>query len=192
MLNKKALLWTGGKDCSLVLHILNKKVDYLVTLVPKGYNDHSFKAHPIYQIKTQAQRLRLPILFIEVAEPYNEGYDHAFLTLKTKYHVTTVYTGDIDFYDPYPEFIKISCHNNQLELIKPLWHQDRIKLMDLLLKHKIEAKITYSTNEYLQAGFIGEIIDESLINKLKQLPIDLCGEKGEYHTMLLNSPLMID
>lgn len=187
---KSALLWTGGKDCCHVLHLVPAEIDYLVTLVPKNFNDHSFKAHPIYEIKNQAQKLGIKLLFIEVITPYVQGYEAAFLALKTKYAITTIYTGDIEFYDTCSNIIENSCIKNNIKIIRPLWKKERMALMLSLLQYKIEAKITWVTSPYLQTNFLGKIITKELIKELQMLPIDLCGEKGEYYTMVINCPLM--
>lgn len=192
MKNKKALLWTGGKDCCLVLHILNKKVDYLVTLVPKGFDDYSFKAHPIYIIKEQAKKLGIPLLFIEVTEPYDEGYKQAFLDLKTKHHVKTIYSGDIEYIGYTNNIIENSCQLNELQFIRPLWQKDRITLMNQMLSYKIQAQITWSDKPEYQNLLVGKVINPEMIEELQKLPIDLSGEAGEYHTMVVDCALFND
>lgn len=184
--NKKALLWTGGKDCCLVLHLLNKKVDYLVTLVPKGFDDYSFKAHPIYIIKEQAKKLNIPLLFVEVTEPYDDGYKQAFLELKAKYAIKTVYSGDIEYIGYSNNIIESSCQANKLNFIRPLWKKERMSLMKKMLAYKIQAQITWSNNPDYQNFLVGKVINQDLIEELRKLPIDLSGEAGEYHTMVVD------
>jgi diphthine-ammonia ligase len=37
--------------------------------------------------------------------------------------------------------------------------------------------------------FLGRLIDEDLINKMEATGVDVCGENGEYHTLVVNCPL---
>ncbi|MDQ7983225.1 MAG: hypothetical protein REH79_03375 [Spiroplasma sp.] len=184
--NKIALLWTGGKDCCLVLHLLEKQVDYLVTLVPKNFTDDSFKAHKIPLMKEQARKLLLPLVFIEINQPYDQGYNQGFLQLKDQYQVKTVYTGDIEYINYCCNLVETACQTNNLEFIQPLWKKDRFELMALLFKYQIKALITWSDKQEYQDLLVGKIIDEDLIAKMQKLPIDLSGEAGEYHTMVVD------
>ena len=43
--------------------------------------------------------------------------------------------------------------------------------------------------ENLSSDWIGRTLDKITFNDLKKkLNIDICGENGEYHTMILNTP----
>lgn len=37
--------------------------------------------------------------------------------------------------------------------------------------------------------FLGRMMDEELVNELKTIDIDVCGENGEFHTLVLDCPL---
>ena len=57
-----------------------------------------------------------------------------------------------------------------------------------MLQNNIEA-IIVSCNEVMGKQFLGKTLTPSLIEQLEQLGIDVCGEDGEYHTLVLNCPL---
>lgn len=57
-----------------------------------------------------------------------------------------------------------------------------------MLDAGIEA-IIVSCNTVLGTNFLGRKIDTSLIADLEALGIDVCGELGEYHTVVVNCPL---
>ncbi len=45
-----------------------------------------------------------------------------------------------------------------------------------------------SYKKHFQPTITGRYLDLALISELKQLPIDPCGEQGEYHTWVLDAP----
>jgi diphthamide synthase (EF-2-diphthine--ammonia ligase) len=57
-----------------------------------------------------------------------------------------------------------------------------------MLSAGIETMIV-SCNTVLGEGFLGKMIDESLIPELESQGVDVCGENGEFHTLVINCPL---
>ncbi len=189
-----AVLWTGGKDSCLSLHRVHEKgfrIACLATFVPVG--EVNFIAHPIDDMKKQAEALGLPLFLMPVSEPYRAGYIAGLNSLKNEFGVTSVVTGDVDLVNGLPNWIVECCTNIAIEVIRPLWNENRQSLMTELLDRKIEAKITLVSHPALSQDWCGRIIDKLLLNELSALTktagIDLCGENGEYHTMVLNAPL---
>jgi diphthine-ammonia ligase len=57
-----------------------------------------------------------------------------------------------------------------------------------MLEAGIETMIV-SCNETMGDRFIGQIITPSLVDELDTMGIDVCGENGEFHTLVLDCPL---
>jgi len=189
-----AVLWTGGKDSCLALHrAVNQGVSItcLATFVPT--DGHDFKAHPRQLIEKQARALELPHFFLDVKEPYEEGYAEGLTFLRDRGRVGAVVTGDIDIVAGHPNWIVERCTGLNIEVIRPLWKESRISLMKELLSRRIEAKITWINHPEIPQSWKGRIIDEQLLDELVALSeragIDLCGENGEYHTMVVRAPM---
>jgi diphthamide synthase (EF-2-diphthine--ammonia ligase) len=75
MARSTAVLWTGGKDSALALYRARDagaSIDLLATFVPEG--DVAFHAHPISQMRLQAQALRIPHTCVPIRQPYRESY----------------------------------------------------------------------------------------------------------------------
>lgn len=185
-----AVLWTGGKDCCLALYRAlenNHHISTLVTFIPK---DKEFKAHPLELIKKQASDLGLPLLLLEIVEPFKESYVQRLKELKDSHGVSTVITGDIDYVSGCSNWIKDCCEMAGLESYFPLWQEPRLSLLQDLLKRKMEVQISWINHPSLPWEWIGRHIDEEFIRDIEMInrtiPVDLCGENGEYHTMVLN------
>lgn len=191
-----AVLWTGGKDSYLALH---RAVDQgvsiacLATFVPMGGQD--FKAHPRQLMEKQARALGLPHFFLDVKEPYEEGYVEELTFLRDRMKVGAVVTGDIDTIEGHPNWIVERCIGLNVKVIRPLWKEPRILLMKELLSRRIEAKITWINHPEIPQSWKGRIINEQLLAELVTLAertgIDLCGENGEYHTMVVRAPMFL-
>ena len=75
-----------------------------------------------------------------------------------------------------------------VDVHKPLWELDRGAILDTLASNQFEVICSLSYKKYFQTTITGRHLDSELISELKQLPIDPCGEQGEYHTWVLNAP----
>ncbi len=191
---KRALiLWTGGKDSCLALHKtleMGYRVAALVTFAPL---DGEFRAHPIPMIRSQARSLGIEHRLVRIGSPYKEGYVKGLLGLAAQYEATTVVTGDIDEVEGQSNWIEECCREAGLAALLPLWQEDRERLLESLFSEKIEAVVTHLNDPRLPKGWIGRRLDERLLRELiaakARYGIDLTGENGEFHTMVVRSPL---
>ncbi|MCM2279601.1 MAG: hypothetical protein NDJ89_16120 [Oligoflexia bacterium] len=184
------VLWTGGKDSCLALHLALEhrfRIQALATFVPPG--NPEFKAHPQSQMKAQAKRLGYPLHFLEIREPFRESYIEALGWIKSSLAADTVITGDIDRVAGFPNWIEECCVDLGLSVHKPLWGLPRLTVLRELLARGIQAKITHLNHPALPDSWLGRVIDENLLNEMVALcadtGTDLAGENGEYHTMVI-------
>lgn len=192
-MKKVVVLWTGGKDSCLALHMAREayEIAALVTFVPSAETE--FKAHPQNELRAQAQRLGLPIQFIEIAEPYRASYVSALRQIKVQYGAAAVITGDIDEVEGQPNWIEQCCVGLDLEVIRPLWKSPRELIMTELISRGIKARISLINHPDIPLIWLGRIIDSQMLQDLKDLSqskgIDLAGENGEFHTMVEDAPM---
>jgi uncharacterized protein (TIGR00290 family) len=108
--------------------------------------------------------------------------------------IHAVITGDIDLVDGHPNWIAECCSSLGLKTIFPLWGESRANHMRERMARQIEARISWINHGAIPVEWIGRVIDDVLVKELTALSeskgIDLCGENGEYHTMVSEfSPL---
>ncbi|MEJ2249802.1 MAG: diphthine--ammonia ligase [Candidatus Lokiarchaeota archaeon] len=192
-MKKASVLWTGGKDCSLAFykallsgyHILN-----LVTFVPTNAN---FLAHPLKVMKYQADALNLPHFPVEINEPYEESYEQAIAFLKEKFGITTLITGDIAEVDGNPNWVRECCKPSGVNVCTPLWGIDRYELIESLISFKFEIIFSCVKKPWFHEGWLGRKLNkdslEQLLNLRVEAGLDICGEQGEYHTLVLDGPI---
>lgn len=187
------MLWTGGKDCSLAFYEARQEgyeVCCLVTFAPENPN---FLAHPPAFIKKQAQALELPHHIVSISQPFAKSYENALGKLKEEKGITTVITGDIAEVGGSPNWIRERSRAVGMKVHTPLWGRDRLTLLQRQLI--IGFKIIFSCvdTRWLPASWVGRVLDNSAIIELRSIRartgLDLCGEEGEYHTLVADGPL---
>ena len=192
MSNNAADLWTGGKDSSLALceaELLGYEVRSLVTFVP---SEPEFLAHPLGFMKYQAEALNLPHYTLEVNEPFKASYENAIHFLRAKYGIDTLITGDIAEVDGYPNWIKECNKGSGVEVLTPLWGRDRRELLEQLISYGFRAIFSCVKKPWFTGKWLGTEISEDTLKRLSALNaetgLDICGEQGEYHTLVLDGP----
>ncbi|KAF9333947.1 hypothetical protein BG006_002926 [Podila minutissima] len=194
---RAAISFTGGKDCTMALCLTKPTHDIvvLVTFGPKNFK--SFKAHSLEVIQLQAKAIGIPHVLVEIGEEgktHLECYREKIAELKEQYNLDLFVTGDIlNVCDNFmtratQDIIPLSC---------PIWAIDRHKLLDSLFERQFELLITCASikklgdDVELAKSFVGaKLTPEFKKNMLqpREAEVDMGGELGEFHTMVLSVP----
>ena len=189
--NNSACSWSGGKDScyalmqaikngytpSVLLNVLNEKAEISRSHgIPPGI------------LQLQAKAAGLPITLIASSwTDYEVNFTSALCRLKEEYELSFAVFGDIDL-QPHREWEERVCANAGLTALLPLWQQEREELVMQMIASGIKA-IIVSCNETLGPDFLGRLIDEQCLTDLKKAGVDVCGENGEFHTLVIDCPL---
>jgi diphthine-ammonia ligase len=192
MIQDAAMLWSGGKDSALALHEARRhgyRVVCLATFVPPQAN---FLAHPLGFIKLQAQALRLPHYVLPIREPYEQGYELALSELHEAMGVNHVITGDIAEVAGNPNWIRQRSRATHMEAHTPLWGRDRERLLWQILNNGFSTLFSCVKSRWLSEDWVGRELSDAAIADLckvrERTGLDLCGEEGEYHTLVTDGP----
>ena len=71
----------------------------------------------------------------------------------------------------------------------PLWERPRSDLIHEFIAAGFTAYVAVVHAEKLPRNFLGRKFDEKLIEEFEAAGIDLSGEEGEYHTVVVDGPL---
>ena len=96
--------------------------------------------------------------------------------------------GDIDIEDN-RKWAEERCKNVKLESVFPLWHKNREENVYELIELGYKCVIKSINNTLLPKSLLGKFIDSCAIDKMKKHEIDICGENGEYHTLVVGGPI---
>lgn len=189
------VLFSGGKDSCMALHLASKKYDIacLITIASKNDASYMFHTPNINLAKQQAKAINLPIILGKTkGEKEKELIDleAAIKTAKEKYKIKGIVTGALASVYQASRIEKI-CKKLKLECINPLWKKDQFWLLDEIVKSKFDAIVVGIFAEGLE-NFLGRKIDEKFIRDIKPIcdkyKINPAGEGGEIETFVLHAP----
>lgn len=189
---KCAVLWTGGKDSALALYesqLMGYDVAQLVTFAPIG---GKFLAHPLNFMAYQAEALGLPHAVIEIKEPFKQSYEDAIRALKNQENIDVLITGDIAEVDGLPNWIRECSQPAFMDVSTPLWNLDRTTIANRLVSSGFEVIFSCVKKPWFTADWVGKPLNADTFERLQEMHretgLDICGEQGEYHTLVLDGP----
>jgi uncharacterized protein (TIGR00290 family) len=186
-----AALWTGGKDCSLALYEAHQSGIHVVELVTLAPPSPVFLAHPIPFLKRQAEAMGLRHRTVEIKPPLEAGYAQAIRVLREE-GIEALVTGDIAEVEGHPNWIREMSRGAGLDVLTPLWGRDRRALLSDLLGCGFKAVFSLVKKPWFTRQWVGRTIDRQAVEELRHIVrstgLDLCGENGEYHSLVLGGP----
>ena len=185
--------WSGGKDtflaCYNAMKDPNIKVRYLLNMVCE--DGKYSRSHGISSVLLEAQSKAIGIPIVQRKTSWNNyeiEFKKAVLKLK-KNGIDSGIFGDIDFQE-HRDWIERVCKDVDIKPIFPLWKQERKEILGEFINAGFKAIVVATNVKFLDKEWLGKEINKEFMEELKVLKnIDLCGEKGEYHTFVYNGPI---
>ena len=188
------LSWSGGKDCTLVLHALLHSEAYevaaLLTTVTEGYERVSIHGvrHALIEKQAAALGMRLHTMRIP-RNASNETYETSFKAALQHFKAEGIHK--IAFGDLYLADIRAYrtrlLNSVGMEGLFPLWNQDTAELASTFIAQGFQALIVCIDSQVLDRSFAGREFDTSFLAVLPPR-VDPCGENGEFHTFVYGGP----
>lgn len=187
-------LFSGGKDSTkaiLEAIKMGHEIKYVATIHSK--NPYSFMYHTVNIGLTLMQSRCMDIQLVsKESEGRKEEEVKDLEILLSNLGVEGVVCGAIaSKYQK--ERVENVCKNLGLKLLSPLWGKDPEKLLNELVKEGFEVIITAVAAEGFDESWLGRRIDENCIKDLielrKKFNINICGDGGEFESLVLDCPL---
>ncbi len=187
--------WSGGKDSCFACYQATEgglKVRYLLNMVTedgKRSRSHGLSAEVL---RVQSQALEIPLVQRRTTwDNYEANFKSMLRTLKRE-GITGGVFGDIDF-NPHRQWIDKVCQEVDITPHLPLWGQSQDKVMRDFIALGFEAVVVATKADLLGGEWLGRKVDLDFIKDLEELAeakkFTLCGEAGEYHTLVIDGPL---
>ncbi len=188
---KFVLSYSFGKDSTLALHRMLAQGHTPVALLVMVNEDQKrsyFHGADYNMMNAVSDCLDIPMLFGKSSGgDYNEVIE-AQLKEAVRLGAEVAVFGDIDISD-HKTWADERCKAANVNTLFPLWHVEREVILGELLSNGYRCIVKSVNNERLPKSLLGRPIDNDMIEEFRHHGIDICGEYGEYHTLVVDGPI---
>jgi diphthine-ammonia ligase len=181
------------ESCLACHKVLSQDYD-VACLVTFVLNSWPSMCHPLPVMRLQSKSIGIPHLKVKIKEPYREGYRKAISHLMKTEGIKGIVTGDIYVVDDiHGLWMESVCEGLEIDVIMPLWGQDPRIILKEEVSEGFRAMFTCVKQPWFDEEWPGRELSNNSVEDLLALAdtygIDPCGEKGEYHTMVIDGPI---
>jgi uncharacterized protein (TIGR00290 family) len=183
--------WSGGKDSCLALYraiSAGARPAALLTILDESGERSRSHGLPVDVLRAQATALGIPL--ITRAASWDE-YEPTFIAALREMEETGIAAGvfgDIDL-EEHRQWEEKVCTAAGITAHLPLWQTPRKALLDEFLALGFRAMVIATKDDPLGRRYLGRTLGAALIHEFDRIGIDLCGEAGEYHTVVTAGPI---
>ncbi|MDF1531178.1 MAG: TIGR00289 family protein [ANME-2 cluster archaeon] len=189
---KLAALTSGGKDSIYAIHLARlegHEVTHLVTIKPARDDSYMFHSINIHMVDMISRACGIPLV-VETSSGEKEEELADLERALSALDVDGVVVGAIESVYQGSRVHRI-CDDLGLEVVEPLWHRDPEQLLRDMVR-VMDIRIVQVAAMGLDEKWLGRVIDIDAIDELLELSrsyrIHICGEGGEYETLVLDAP----
>ena len=190
--------WSSGKDSAFALHEIGRagEFDVVGALTTVSETFERVSIHGVRQeiLYAQCEAAGLPPRIVPIPYPCpNEIYEArmgAAVERAAQEGISHIIFGDL-FLADIRAYREQKLAGTGITPLFPLWQRPTLQLAQAMIESGIEAYVATVDLKKLPAEFAGRKFDAQLLADLPD-GIDPCGENGEYHTVVTNSPLFRD
>jgi diphthine-ammonia ligase len=187
-----AALTSGGKDSVYALYLAMQgghRITDMVTIKPSRDDSFMFHSANIHMVDLISRAADIP-LTVETSMGEKEKELKDLKRALSRLDVEGVTVGAIESKYQADRVYSI-CKEMDLEMVAPLWHLDPERLIRDMIRI-MDVRIVHVSAMGLNQHWLGRKLDpqavEALIDLNRRYGIHICGEGGEYETLVLNAP----
>jgi len=183
--------WSGGKDSCLAFYrAVNQGYRPQKLLTMFSMENGISTSHRLKEeiIKAQANAMGVEC---SIGRSSFESYEEVFvskLKIFKEQGIDYGVFGDIDI-EEHKQWEERVCKRASVTALLPLWQEDRRKLVEEFISLGFKAKIVVVNTTMLDSRFLGRDLSYSLMEEIEEYGADVCGENGEYHTVVYDGPI---
>ena len=193
-----AAVWSGGKDgCLSCFKAIqeNYKVNCLLNLVSRANDLVSFHAFHKEIVTMQSKAVQIPVFQKKIYPQHSNRVQfekelkEIFIGLRDK-GIDGLIFGYVLPGDYQRKLVNRLSLEVGLKLIEPLYKKNSKRIILEFIRLGFKAVIVNLDTGIIDKYWLGRLLDEKFVEYLdNKNGVDVCGDKGEYHTLVIDGPL---
>lgn len=183
--------WSGGKDSCLACYkamLDGNDISLLVNFISREYKRVSFHGTEARLIQLQSKSLGIPLLQKETTKDgYEREFKEAIGSLMPD-GIKTMVFGDI-YLQQNKKWTERLCGELGIEAAEPLWGKNPEEILSEFIDAGFKAVVVSAQSRFIGREWVERQVDRHFVEYLKDRDIDVCGENGEYHTLVIDGPI---
>jgi diphthine-ammonia ligase len=188
---RAAISWSGGKDSCAALARVIDSFDVVAMITMFDESESRSRSHGLRPEVLQAQAARLGLKQFTgrcTWQTYNDIFSDTLKRACEQTDISAVIFGDIMF-EEHKQWAERQCAQHAVMAVEPLWGLATDLLFDEWVSSGSDALIVTARSQFLDHTWLGRPLRQHLLPDFVRLGVDPCGERGEYHTVVTNTPL---
>jgi uncharacterized protein (TIGR00290 family) len=186
---RAAVSWSGGKDSCAAFERSREAFEIVAAVTMVDLEGTRSRSHGIRIELLQAQTAALGLRHVMRRcdwESYEQEFEHGLRELHAD-GVTHVIYGDIVYPEHRAWAERLSARAG-LIAVEPLFGIPTSEVARSWVRSGARATLVAVNASRLDATWLGTQLSDDAIDRLIALGVDPCGEEGEYHTFVTDSP----
>jgi diphthine-ammonia ligase len=188
---KAFVSWSGGKDAALSYFRAMKKFEVTYLLNMTAEDGKRSRSHGVRTdvINKQAKAMGLAVIQPRSSwETYEAEFKKAVSALKQQGIEVGIF-GDIDL-EGHREWVERVSTEVGIKAVLPIWKEKRELILREFIEAGFEAIVIATKKDVLGDEWLGRTVDRDFIDDMSKIEgVDIAGENGEYHTLVLSGPV---
>ena len=187
---RAAVSWSGGKDSLAAVAATREQFDLVCALTMFDERGERSRSHGLRPEILEAHAALMGLKFVSRQcswATYTASFTDALRELRDD-DITHVIFGDIMF-EEHRRWAEEVCAEAGLIAVEPIWGEPTSLMLSEFLQSGGEAIIVTARAGFLDSSWLGRSLTMDLLTHFPRIGVDPCGENGEYHTLVTNSPL---
>jgi uncharacterized protein (TIGR00290 family) len=189
VVRRAAISWSGGKDSLAALSAVRGDLDVVAALTMFDESGARSRSHGLRPqlVAAQAESLGLRAVAASCSwSTYDESFTGALREL-ARDGISHVVFGDLVFAE-HRDWAVARCREAGVVAVEPLFGRPTDELFDTFIASGATALLVTVREPWLDETWLGRPLRAGMKTEFRRRGIDPCGERGEYHTAVVDGP----